>query len=224
MCYHRPLPQSQGCEPAEHLSWYRAASSVCLRFIKTCRLSGNLHLTPLIQKTDVVLDGLYKFWSSDKTSLFPGWCVFQSWCCWRLRRAFKLYISYRCFEMKKKRIALEIEMFCSRWSVPAVVLKIFCSSHAALEKLQHVLKSKNKAALLPTGHNSTGNRSRRSTYAFCDHDVSLTFDSTNQLWWSCTSPLTTVTILAILTVLIQWYRSWTRPSFSQLWPFSSAPL
>lgn len=69
-----------------------------------------------------------------------------------------------------------------------------------------------------------GNRSRISKYVFCDHDVSLTFDSTNQLWWSCTSPLTTVAILAILTVLTQWYRTWTRPSFGQLWPFSLATL
>lgn len=117
MCYHRPLPQSQGCEPAEHLSWYRTASSVCLRFIKTCRLSGNLHLTPLIQKTDVVYDGLYKFWSSDKMSLFPGWCVYQSWCCWRLHWAFKLYISYRCVDTMIQNVNKTI-----LWSIVAVFL------------------------------------------------------------------------------------------------------
>lgn len=57
------------------------------------------------------------------------------------------------FLNEKEENCTQVEMFCSKYCVPAVVLKILCSSHAALEKLQDVLKSKNKAALSPTGHN-----------------------------------------------------------------------
>lgn len=50
------------------------------------------------------------------------------------------------FKLKRRELHsgrdVPFQMVCFRYSVPDVVLKILCSSHAAPEKLQHVLKFK----------------------------------------------------------------------------------